>query len=479
VMAVGAAHRSPPSAGLQGARRYTRAPALRRYVPIDIALGLLAVVLLTLGTGLFVAAEFALVAVDRDRIHLLAEQGSRRARISEGELRRLSFYLSGAQLGITVTSLIVGFIAEPTIAKAIEPALEALPFVPERSALGISIAIALAIATAVQMVIGELVPKGIAIARPERTALFLAVPVQLYSTVFGPLIRFLNAAANWTCRRFGIEPREELTSVRSLDELQLLIRSSGEEGTLDAESMALLTRSIRFGEKTAADALVPRTSLVALREEDTVADLVAAAVDTGHSRFPVHSGDLDDIVGVVHAKDVFRLPPAERGESPVTTIMRDARAVPETRDLESLLLEMRAEAVQLVVVVDEYGGTAGIVTLEDLVEEIVGDIEDEYDPVVPTPPLTARQQAGVHVVEASLHPDELAELTGLEIPEGDYETLAGFLLTRFGRIPDAGDRTEWEGWRFEVLAVDRLRIALVRLIAPPPGQAPSSNGGDR
>ena len=433
-------------------------------------------VLLTLGTGLFVAAEFALVAVDRDRVRRLAEQGSRRARVSEGELRRLSFYLSGAQLGITVTSLIVGFIAEPTIAKAIEPAIEAIPLLPESSALGVSIALALASATLLQMVVGELVPKGIAIARPERTALALAVPVQVYSVVFGPLIRFLNAAANWTCRRMGIEPREELTSVRSLDELQLLIQSSGEEGTLDAESLNLLTRSIRFGEKTAADALVPRTSLVALRDDETVADLVAAAVATGHSRFPVHSGDLDDIVGVVHAKDVFGLPPERRADEPVTAIMREARAVPETRDLESLLLEMRAEAVQLVVIVDEYGGTAGIVTLEDLVEEIVGDIEDEYDPVVPTPPLTARQRPGVHVLEGGLHPDEVAELTGLDIPEGDYETLAGFLLTLFGRIPAAGDRTEWHGWQFEILAMDRLRIALARVIAPPPGHGDDEEG---
>jgi CBS domain containing-hemolysin-like protein len=403
------------------------------------------------------------VAIDRDRVEMDAAAGSRRARATASALRRLSFHLSGAQLGITVTSLVVGFIAEPTIAAALEPLVGGL--VGEQRSSAASIVLALLLATLVSMVVGELVPKSIAIAKPRQTAYALAPAMVLIGRVLGPLITFLNGAANWTVRRLGIEPQEELTSVRSLQELELLIRSSGEEGTLDREALTLLTRSIRFGEKDAADALVPRRLVVTVSVEATVADVAAKAVETGHSRFPVVGIDLDDVRGVLHVKDVFRVPYAERASTPVATIMVPAFVVPETRDLADLLVDLRRSGTHMAVVVDEHGGTAGIITLEDVLEEIVGEIDDEHDR--PTPHLTAGARAGEWLLDGSLHPDEVFEASGFRIPDGDYETLAGFVLDRLGRIPEVGEGFDYDGWHIEVAGRDHLRVSTVRLRRDP------------
>jgi CBS domain containing-hemolysin-like protein len=418
-----------------------------------------AVLLLILATGFFVAVEFSLVAIDRGRVELDVEEGRRGARATSDALHRLSFQLSGAQLGITVTSLIVGFIAEPTIAAALEPLVG--PVVGDRRAPAVSIAAALVLATVVSMVIGELVPKSLAIAKPRATAYALAGPMVVISRVLGPLIRFLNGSANWTVRRLGIEPREELTSVRSLQELELLIRSSGEEGTLAPEALTLLTRSIRFGEKDAADALVPRRSVTSVPVDETVSALAARAVETGHSRFPVVGADLDDVRGVVHVKDVYRVPFGDRSRTTVEQIMAPAFVVPETRDLAALLVDLRRSGTHLAVVVDEHGGTAGIITLEDVLEEIVGEIDDEHDR--PTPLLTEGERAGEWLLDGYLHPDEVFEASGFLVPEGEYETLAGFVLDRLGRIPDVGEGFDHEGWHIEVAARDHLRVATVRL----------------
>ena len=417
--------------------------------------------LLILANAFFVAAEFGLVAVDRDRVDALVAQGSRSAKVADRALRRLSFNLSGAQLGITVTSLVLGFIAEPTVARAIDPAFA---FLPDAGQNAVSIGVALAAVTVVQMVVGELVPKGFAVAEPLRVALWLGRPILLYGLVFGPLIRFLNGAADAAVRRLGIEPRDELRSVRTIDEFELLIASSGEEGTLDPEAFALLTRMIRFAHKTAVDAMVPRPDMVTMTSEATVADLARLALSSGHSRFPVVGTELDDVVGVVHAKDVLRIPPEARSATPVTELATPATFIPEGRDLESLLTEMRAGGVQLAVVVDEYGGVAGVVTLEDLVEEIVGDIEDEHD--VGPPPLTAAVPVGEVVLEGSLHLDEVADQVALTLPEGPYETLAGFVLASLGHLPRPGERVVHDGWLLEVVEMDRRRIAAVRLLPP-------------
>jgi len=292
--------------------------------------------------------------------------------------------------------------------------------------------------------------------------------------LLGPLITFLNGAANWTVRRFGIEPKEELTSVRSLEELELLIRSSGEEGTLEPEALTLLTRSIRFGEKDAADALVPRRSVDTLSIDDVVSTLAERAVATGHSRFPVVGADLDDVRGVVHVKDVYGVPYEERHTHPLVGLMVPAFVVPETRDLADLLAELRRVGSHLAIVVDEHGGTAGIITLEDILEEIVGEIDDEHDR--PTPLLTRVQRPGEWLLAGTLHPDEVFDACGLSVPDGDYETLAGFVLASLGRIPEVGEGFGHDGWRIEVVELDGRRVATVRVRRPGP---PASGGEGR
>lgn len=410
----------------------------------------------------FVAAEFALVAVDRTRVDERASQGSSAARRVQELLDRISYHLSGAQLGITVTSLLLGFLAEPAVAAAIEPGLEnVFGDVPR----GVSIALALLIATVVQMVFGELVPKSLATSRPLESSFALSRPTAVYGILAGPVIAVLDGMAARLTRRLGVEPAEELEAIPNLEELEHMIRSSGEEGMLDPAEVDLLTRSIRLADKSADDAMVPRVRVVAVDDEATVDDLVELAVSSGHSRFPVMADGLDDLVGVVHVKAVHGVPVDERATTHVVDLMAPVLAVPEARDLDELLVDLREGGQQLAVVIDEHGGTAGIITLEDVLEELVGEIDDEHDAISTS--LTRVEAKGSTVVPASLHPDEVRDLTGFEMPEGEYETLAGLVLDQLGEIPTPGDMCTIDGWRLEVVAMERLRIASVRVVAPP------------
>lgn len=425
-------------------------------------LGLVAAALLIAANAVFVAVEFALVAVDRIRIEQLAAKGRRAARSTLSLLKSLSFQLSGAQFGITVTSLALGFIARPSIAAALEPVADR---VVGGAAEGLSIAAALIIAVVVQMVLGELVPKTLAIARPLPTSMRLAAPMRGFAAVAGPFIRLLDGSANWIVIRLGIKPAAELSEARSREELAWLIRSSGQEGSMRPARARLLTRAIRFAERDAADVLVPRVSVSAIEHHQSVAELVALSGQTGFSRFPVIGADIDDVMGVALVKNVYEVPSEQWADTPVTQIMRAPLIVPETRNLRSLLLDMRSQRSPLAVVMDEHGGTAGIVTQEDLVEEIVGEIADEHDDT--EPPAVARD-AGELVVQAGIHPDELEDMTGLRVPDGDYETLAGFISDHLQRIPTAGEVFRFQGWEFQIESVDRHRIDTVRLrqVAP-------------
>jgi CBS domain containing-hemolysin-like protein len=285
---------------------------------VETGLRLALVAVLIGANAFFVAVEFSLVAVDRNRVEAEAAAGGRRARLAAGVLSRLSFHLSGAQLGITVTSLLLGFLAEPAVAAALEPLLG--PIFGDR-VRGWSIALALVLATVVQMIVGELIPKSIALARAHGTVIRMAPLVRVYGVVAGPLVRALNGLANATLRRFGIEPREELATTRTLDELMVVISAAADEGELDTEARQLLERSIRFGEKTAADVIVPRHAVEAMHDHDTVADLVSATARTGFARFPVMGRNLDDIVGTVHVRRVFEVDPAARERTAVATLM--------------------------------------------------------------------------------------------------------------------------------------------------------------
>lgn len=402
------------------------------------------------------------MAVDPNRVEFAAEEGRRGARTSRSLLPRLSFHLSGTQLGITITSLLIGVVAEPAVARLIEPALS--PVVGEAATRGVSLAAAIVIATFVQMIVGELVPKGLAIARPETTTFLLAPAIAIYGLIFGPLIKLLDGAANRTVRLLGVEPADELSRVRTLPELKALVETSREEGTLDVGASELLTRTIRFEGKVAEDVLIARTAVAALPRDATIEDLVGLAISSGHSRFPVYADDLDEILGVIHVRRVHGVPAEARATTSVLGHIEPVFAVPESRDLAEVLIDLHRENAHLAVVVDEYGGTAGIITLEDILEEIVGEIADEHDPL--ERPTNRSVADGEWILAGTTHPDELADRTTLVIPEGEYETLAGFLLDRLGHIPGAGEIVVFEGWTLRVESMDRRRIAEVRVQSP-------------
>ncbi|TWP52178.1 HlyC/CorC family transporter [Lentzea tibetensis] len=424
-------------------------------------LGLLAVVALTAGTFIAVAAEFSLTALERSTVEKhLAEVGDSKAKTIDKAHRSLSFQLSGAQLAITLTTLITGYIAEPAIAELIRPGLTALG-VPASFAGGLSLVIALALATTLSMIFGELVPKNLAIAKPLETARAVAGIQAGFSSVFRWLITGMNGAANWLVRRFGVEPVEELASARSPEELGALVRTSAQHGTLDQSTAALLDRSLRFGDRTAGELMTPRVQVEALKADATVLDLVDKARETGFSRFPVHNGDLDEVRGMVHVKQAFGVPAALRGTTPLSALTRPVQTVPETLEGDALLDRLRASGLQTALVVDEYGGTAGMVTLEDVVEEIVGDVRDEHDRGEAAPVRSLGKDSWM--VSGLLRDDEVLEATGFDMPSGDYETLAGLVLARLGRIPDVGDEIRVDGWRVTVMRMDRHRVAELRV----------------
>jgi CBS domain containing-hemolysin-like protein len=431
---------------------------------VSLALGLTAVVLLIVANGFFVAAEFALVAVDRTALELNAADGSSRALKALALLKRLSFNLSGAQLGITIASLALGVLAEPVVAVALDPLVGRV--LSSESTLGVSVVLAVALTTVAQMVVGELVPKSVAVARPIETSLRIAAPFGAFVAVLRPVISVSNSSANALLRLVGIEPAEELSGVRSREELRRLVFTSGEGGTLRPQAAELLHKTFRFGEKTAADSLTPRVSIEALDIGCSVGDLMELSARTGLSRFPVHGGDLDDIVGVVHIKEVLGIPRDRRVSSALSTLVRPVAMVPESKPLDELKVELQQSAAHLAVVLDEYGGTAGIITLEDLVEEIVGDIADEHDPDSALP--SVRAWRGAHSLSGRLHHDEVLDACGFSMPSGEFETLAGFALDRLGRVPAVGDTFDDEGWQFQVSEMDGHRIAYVRVVAPPP-----------
>jgi CBS domain containing-hemolysin-like protein len=428
-------------------------------------LGLVGVVAVTLGTAVFVAAEFSLTTLERSQVdHHASEVGDRRAQAVAKAHRNLSFELSGAQLGITITTLVTGYLAQPAIATLISPLLEDVGL-PTGAAGGTAAVIALVLATALSMVFGELVPKNLAIADPLRTARTVAGVQAAFSKALSWFIGGLNGAANWIVRRLGVEPAEELRSARSPQELGSLVATSAEQGTIDEGTAAVLTRTLRVGERTADELMTPRVRVATLSTDDTVDDLLAAAIRTGHSRFPVVDGDLDDVRGVVHVKQAFAEPRSRRGQQFLRNVMRTATTVPDSLDGDELLDRLRGTGFQLAVVVDEYGGAAGIVTLEDLVEEIVGDVRDEHD----RGEAARFRETGddTWIVSGTLRPDELAEVVGWSFPDSEvYETLAGFLLAELGRIPSVGDTVTHEGWRMAITRMDRRRIADVRITRP-------------
>lgn len=426
---------------------------------MDIFIGILSLlgfVVLTASTGLFVAIEFALTGVERSTVdNHVKERGDTSARAVQRDFRNLSFVLSGAQLGITVTTLATGFLAEPILARYFTPLLSWTD-----SSETLALVLAMIVATVLSMVFGELVPKNIAITMPLPVARLVVHPVHVFNVSFKWFINFLNVAANWTVRRMGIEPADELASARSPQELGSLVRNSVGVGGIDATKAEVLEASLKFGETTAEELMTPRSTVDLLQAQESVSHLIALSLDTGHSRFPVVNGDLDETLGVVHVKDAFSVPAADRHRVTVGSLARRIPAIPESLGGDAVLKAVRSAGSQMVLVADEYGGTAGIITIEDVVEEILGDVYDEHDDQVAQRDF---QRFGTSwEVSGLVRTNELAEEIGYHAPEGPYETLGGLIMAQIGRIPKVGDATvlgDSSGrWIARVSGMDERRI---------------------
>ncbi|SEP24518.1 hemolysin family protein [Trujillonella endophytica] len=419
---------------------------------------LLAAVLLTVATGFFVAAEFSLTTVDRGRAEEAAEAGDRGARGVVTALRGLSTQLSAAQLGITITTLVVGYLAEPALGQLLHGPLEAVG-VPAAAVTGVAYGVAIALATALQMWLGELGPKNLAIANPLRVAAAVAPGMRAFTASTAWVVNGLQRLSNAIVRRLGFEPKEELDSARGAEELMAVARRSAAEGDLSPVAARLLTRSLGLRDKYATDVMTPRTRLWTVGSGATAADVVRAATESGNSRFPVYGADLDEVTGIVHVKHAVAVPEAERDRRTAGELAVPLLAVPSSLQLERLLDLLREQGLQVALVVDEWGATHGLVTLEDIVEELVGEITDETDRPLRT---TRRVDEDSWLLSGLLRPDEVSDRTGIAVPEGRYETLAGFLTERLQRLPAVGDQVTVPGACLTVETLDGRRVARVR-----------------
>ena len=431
---------------------------------------ILIALLLVVACGVFVAAEFALITVNRTSVERLAAKGDHKAKGVSHALRTLSTQLSGAQVGITITNLAIGFLAEPSISALIEPLLEQMGLV-ESVASGVGLFISVTVASVVTMVFGELVPKNLALAKPMATARFVQSTQRGFSRIMKGPIKFLNGSANFALARIGITPQEELASARSADELSSLVRRSAEKGTLPEETARMLERSLVFDELTALDVMTPRVKMHTVRASEPVARVLSLARETVLSRFPVAGKHLDDIVGLVHIKHAFGVLADKRMELEIGQIMQPPAVAPSSIPLDTLLEELRKPGLQMVVVIDEFGGTDGLVTIEDLLEELVGEVSDEHDH---DDKAIRRRDDGSWTLSGLLRPDEIGEEIGVFLPEEEeVETVGGLLIHRLERIPTAGDSVEVDAVdrsgkrltvRLEASIMDGRRVDMLHLM---------------
>jgi CBS domain containing-hemolysin-like protein len=428
---------------------------------------------LLVANGFFVAAEIALLAARRARIEERADEGDPRARIALKALQELSITFSGAQLGITMASLGLGAIAEPALAALFQGWLSATPL-PAGSHTAIAFGLALSLVVFLHMVVGEMAPKNLSLARAEDVSLRLARSFRAFVFVFRPLIVLLNATANLLVRLVGVEPVDEVKLVHNPDELVLALRESRRHGTVGVQDVRVMTAALRLAEIDAEAAMTPRVDLVAFPDTATGQEVLDRAAETGFTRFPVYHDDIDDIVGLVHVKDVLILDSDAAGCT-LEQLLRPIPAVPESRDLEHLLHDMRADRSHAVLVVDEFGGTAGIISLEDVLEELVGEIEDEFDV---SEAVAERSDERVWLVAGTLRHDELDRLTGLRLPESDSETVSGWMTERLGRLLRRGDVVSAApGWQLRVLTLDGRRAGDIEVVAPTPADAVGDDRG--
>jgi CBS domain containing-hemolysin-like protein len=429
-------------------------------------------ILLVLGTGFFVSVEFSLVALDHATVQRSVDRGEAGAKALMQCVTTLSTQLSSCQLGITLTTLLTGFVVEPSVGKLLEGPLSALG-VPGVHA--VSLTVAMILATLGSMLLGELVPKNLAIARALAVGRAVARPQLVFTAVFKPFILLLNGFANSVLRAMGIEAQEEISGARSPAELASLVRRSAELGTLDEGTARFVSRTLSFAERTAADVMTPRMRVATVDATDPVEDVIRAARSTGHSRFPVIGDSPDDIRGLVHVKKAVAVPAKKRSVIEAGAIMTEVLRVPETIHLDALISQLRDGNLQLAVVLDEYGGTAGVVTLEDLVEEIVGEVSDEHDRLAPG---VLQSASGDWFFPGLMRPDEVSEQVPGIVIEDDpaYETIGGFVMRALGRVPVQGDRVEVEGGSLEVTRMDGRRVDRLRFSPGRPASVGAPEG---
>lgn len=417
--------------------------------------------------GFFVASEYTLTAVNRSRVEQLAAAGNTRAGLVRRSIEELPLMLAGTQLGITMASLALGYVAEPAVSRLFEGVFGQAPL-GEGAIATISFVVALAIVVFFHMVLSEMVPKYIVIAEAERTALWLAAPFRAYIFLFKPILVVLNGLGNAGLRFLQIEPRTSTLSAYTLEELAGMIEESARGGQIAGLEERLLTGAVGFTDLDAGAVMIPRTEIVAVRITSTPGEVERTVLESGHTRLPVYAGDLDNVLGFFHAKDLLRVPEADRDRPMPRRLIRQMLVVPESRKLLPLLFDMRRERRQFALVVEEHGGTAGIVSIEDILEELVGEIRDEYDVSE-----LGVEQVGEdrYLVPGTLRIDEAADRLGIELPEGEYETVAGFVMDRLGRVPHRRDSVEFGDWRLRVQSMHKRRVVqvLIEKAAPVPG----------
>ena len=409
--------------------------------------------------GFFVAAEFALVRVRESRIQQLEQEGSARAGVVRDALRDLDDYLSVCQVGITVASLGLGWVGEPAVAHLIEPLLHAVGITSERAVTIISFVVGFALITYAHLVFGEQAPKYFSIQKAERTALWISRPLKIFMVLFRPLVWLVNASTNFVLRPWGIKLGEEIEA-HSEEELRIMISSSAASGELEPEERDYLNNVFEFGDRVAREIMVPRPDIEALSVDMSLPEMVDAAVFGRYTRYPVYEGDLDHVIGAVHVKDLLRTARENPDDFDIRTIVRDCLVVPENKPILQILKEFQKRKLQMAIVIDEWGSVEGLITIEDIIEELVGEIQDEFDEGEAQ---IEKLGGGVYAVDGRIPITEVNEYFDLDLPHEDFDTIGGYILGVLGRPPEPADTVEVDGVILQVKSVDGPRVSMLTL----------------
>lgn len=425
-------------------------------------LGLVAVAILVLANGFFVAAEFSLVSVRRTRITELVEKGNPTAVFVQDAIDNPDRVIAATQLGITLSSLALGWIGEPALSHLFQPVVSLFPVeIQSEVSHTIAAVLAFSVITFLHVVVGELMPKSVALQDPERTSLFVAKPTLVTEKIFQPAIWALNGTGNTLLRMVGVQPASGHELVHSVEELKMILKASTEGGVFQPDESKRLHALINFGDLIVRQVMIPRTEIVGVEADTKIEDIIELIVQSTYTKFPVYDNDLDNILGVVHVKDLLNaMRSADQRQKPAREFIREALYVPETTSVSVLLRYLRDNRQHIAIVLDEYGGTAGLVTLEDLLEEIVGEVSDPFDVVTPE---IQPQPDGSVLIDGLTRIDDVNEYLSLELIEPNYDTMAGYIMGKLGRIPQLHDFVETDKARLEVVKLDGMRVEQISL----------------